>query len=351
MNTLPNEPARIVRPAILLGDRSVTDPWMEWLFSATFVYPLPPSGIQDLQVSGNDRDGIGYIGSYSYAMGNRPRPKARVLEEYLAKGGNPKFDLRDPKRFPKPIAACYWFLSSRMAGLQFPRVGDVAGPDKAYGSWFDKADDQCRLGWRWTKDPKFAYVLANFSKRADETPDEWAEIVKAAAELKRAPWNEQRSRVVSEWFGLLETGTDQDDYRFRRAAMVRIGQGWGHQHADTLDLQLYAHGYPATIDGGQRSGYSAPADGVTRVHNLVEVDGAGWLGHAWIQALSDVEGARYMVAQAEPPRNHENVKLYRRQVALIDVDEGIGAKTVERCATGAQCEAGSQCRHAELLCL
>ncbi len=299
-----NEPAVIVEPAIVLGDRSVTDPWMEWLFSATFIYPLPPSGLQDLLVTGNDRDGIGYIASYSYAMGEQAAPKAMVLEKYLAAGGNPKFDLRDPKQYPKPIAACHWFLDTRMAGLHFPRIGDVAGPDKAYGAWWDRAEAQCRLGWRWTKDPRFAYVIKHFgAKGKDETAEEWAEIEKAADTVKRAPWLDQRSRVVSQWFGLLETGIPEDDFRFRRAAMVRIGQGWGHQHSDSLDLQLYAHGYPMTVDGGQRTGYSAPPDGTTRVHNLVEVDGRGWIGHSWVNALSDTEGARYLRADAagEPP--------------------------------------------------
>jgi hypothetical protein len=320
-----NEPAVIVTPAIVLGDRAVTDPWMEWLFSSTFIYPLPPSGIQDLIVTGNDRDGIGYIGSYSYAMGEQAAPKAAVLERYLATGGNPKFDLRNAKLFPKPVASCYWFLDTRMAGLYFPRIGDVAGPDKAYGAWWDRVDDQCRRGWRWTKDPEFAYVLKHFGTRAkDETDADWAEIEKAADSVKRAPWLDRRSRVVSQWFGLLESGIAEDDFRFRRAAMLRIGQGWGHQHADTLDLQLYAHGYPMTVDGGQRGGYSAPADGTTRVHNLVEVDAKGWTGHSWINALSDAEGARYLRAEAAPPLNHANVKFYGRQIALVDVDEGQG---------------------------
>ena len=49
--------------------------------------------------------------------------------------------------------------------------------------------------------------------------------------------------------------------------------GWGHHHNDSLDLQLYAHGLPVTVDGGQRPGYCRPNDKETRVHNLVEVNG------------------------------------------------------------------------------
>ncbi len=35
----------------------------------------------------------------------------------------------------------------------------------------------------------------------------------------------------------------------------------GHQHNDTLDLQVHAHGLPMTVDGGQRPGYSRPVSG------------------------------------------------------------------------------------------
>jgi hypothetical protein len=52
------------------------------------------------------------------------------------------------------------------------------------------------------------------------------------------------------------------------------------------------------------------------------VDGGDWCGHSWVETLSDCEGARYLSAQAVPPLNHPNVSVYRRQVALLDVDQG-----------------------------
>lgn len=331
-----NESTKIVTPAICLADNKVTDPWLEWLFSSAFLYPLPPSGVQDLITTGNDRDGIGYIASYSYALGEQCAPKAAELEKYLTAGGNPKFDLRDTKRFPKPVAACYWYLESRFNGLYWPRIGDVAGPDKSYAAWFDGNAPQWRYGWRWTQDPKFAFVIRNFGTRGQETDQEWAAIDAAAAQVKRAPWLDQGSRMLSNWMGLLETGVSDDDFRFRRSVYLRVGQGWGHAHADTLDLQGHAHGYPFTIDGGQRNGYSGPADSTTRVHNLVEVDGRGWLGHAWVNTLSDTPGARYLCAEAFPARDQDAVKMYRRQVALVDVDAGAGSQplTVEQLRAG-----------------
>lgn len=317
-----NEPTRIITPVTVLADNAFTSPWMEWLFSSTFVYPFPPSGLQDALITGNDRDGIGYIGSYMYALSEQTAPKAAALENYLINGGNAKYDLRDPKRYPKPVAACYWYLNIFSAGLYSPRIGDVSGPDRTYGTYFKGDDPQWRYGWRWTHDPMFAYVIRNHGKRGKETDAEWAAIEQAAATVKRAPWLETRSRVIINWFGLLESGLQFDDPRFRRNVYLRVGKGYGHAHLDTLDLQGHAHGFPFTIDGGQRSGYSVPNDAKSRVHNLVEVDGADWSGHSWVEALSDNEGARYLSARAVPPRSHPQVSLYRRQVALIDVDEG-----------------------------
>jgi hypothetical protein len=99
----------------------------------------------------------------------------------------------------------------------------------------------------------------------------------------------------------------------------------GHQHSDSLDLQVVAHGLPMTMDGGQRGGYSSPGSAMTRVHNLVEVDGRGHYVQSWVSGLSDASGARYMAIAAEPPNG---TRLFRRQVALIDVDEGQGSQAL-----------------------
>lgn len=320
-----NVPARILTPTINLGDHVFTQPWLDWLFSATFVYPLPPSGIQDLLISGNARNGMGYIASHYYAHGEQAAPQAMALANYIQHGGLAKYNLSDPKRYPKPLAACHWFIDSRTAGNYFPRIGDVCGPDKAYGHplYKGKLEAQCAIGWRWSKDPKFAWPIAQSGNRKGWTDAEWAEIETAAATVKRAPWLENKSRAFSNWGGFLESGVESDDPRFRRSAMVRVGQGWGHHHDDTMDLQLYAHGYPMTVDGGQRPSYTKPGDRTTRTHNLVEVDGTSWLGHAWVNTLTDADGSRYLRARAEPPANHPDVKLYQRQVALIDADPGV----------------------------
>ncbi|MGD0094183.1 MAG: hypothetical protein ABSE73_30110, partial [Planctomycetota bacterium] len=320
-NTWGNEPAAVMKAATVLGDPAVTDPIMEWLFHRTWVYPQTPTGYPELLVTGKDRSGVSYIGSYFYAMGAEATAEGELFEVYRRAGGSAKYDLSDRAQFPKMESALYWQFGARMAGLYYPRIGDVTGPDKGYGAWLDSHEQPVRRGWRWTHDPAFAFLLKHYYGKKTETAAEWGEIEAAAARVQRAPWLENRSRFIPNWCSVLETGLEYDDFRFRRAAMLRIGYGRGHSHADMLDLQIYAHGYPATIDGGQRGGYSQPGDAAEFVHNLVTVE-EGAVGAGWLAVLSDMGGARYMRAERHAPEG----KPYRRQVALLDVDEGQGAK-------------------------
>ena len=334
---------KIARLATVLGDNAVTAPWMEWLFTKTYIYPLPISGLQDLMISGCTREGTEYVASTSYAGGENALPKAAALLGYIRAGGLPQYDLSDPARYPKPVATCYWMMERLVGGLNDIRIGDVCGPDKFYGRLFNGLDTASYWGWKWTKDPRFAFLRKHYFGRKDLTDGEWAEIEKSAATVTRAPWLDMPSRVMPQWAAVLESGRQHDDYRFRRAVMLRNGMGWGHHHNDGLDLQIYAHGVMMTCDGGQRPSYSKPGDRSTRMHNLVEVNGLAerggeWLGHNWTRTLSDADGAKYVLCEAVPPKTHPNVKLYRRQTALIDAGEGKGSQklTPEQCKPGAK---------------
>jgi len=314
-------PDKSMCAATVLGDTSLTDPWMEWQFSSTWSYPLPPCGLQDIMVSNMDRNGVQNIGSFFYAQGENAANYAGTKnEKYMLAGGNPKYDLRDAKRYPKITQSTFFWLRGMIAGLWHMPIGDVTGPDKGRGHFFESYSESCRQGWRWTKSPAFAYMLKNYYGRSTETDADWAELEKAAATLRRPPFMENKSRFVANWAGILESGLQQDDFRFRRAVMLRLGVGSGHSHADTFDLQYFAHGCAMTADGGQRGGYSTPGDDISRVHNTIEIDGRNLRIHAWMTALSDAEGARYMAGQALSPA--QEVSLVRRQVALVDVDEG-----------------------------
>jgi len=130
------------------------------------------------------------------------------------------------------------------------QIGDVTGPTVAHGHWFDTAEQAMRLGWRWGRDARCAWALKHVFGRKGEDDAEWARI-EAAAATQPDPWFANRSRVLSAWAGVLESGVEHQDFRFRRAVTVRVGAGWGHAHNDTLDLNLFAHGCVMAPDGGQ----------------------------------------------------------------------------------------------------
>lgn len=94
----------IANLASVVGDTAVTDPWMEWLFSRSFIYPLPTTGVQDAMISGTTREGTETVGSTYYAQEEGAARIAASLDQYQAASGNPKYDLSDQSRYPKPVA-------------------------------------------------------------------------------------------------------------------------------------------------------------------------------------------------------------------------------------------------------
>jgi hypothetical protein len=302
----------IAQIATCVGDNAVTDPWMDWLLH---------TGFEERLTSECDRNGVRYLGSIYYCQNDDGALQQVLgLQKYLDRGGNRRFDFTDPKKVPRPAAQCDWQLGIMIGGFEFPRIGDVAGPDKRLGATLPMLREAAPWGWRWSGDPRFAWVLKHLRGRSAEDDAAWSAIEAAAAKVPRAPWLDNRSRVLPNWCGILETGLSHDDFRFRRAVYVRAGLGHGHSHMDALDLQVVAHGLPMTVDGGQRSGYSKPNDRhFSRTHNTVEVDGQSFAGHAWVQSLADSEGAGTLQIAAAPP---DGAKFFHRHVALIDVDEG-----------------------------
>ena len=326
-NTGPTEIAKL---ATALGGNSVTAHWIDWLYKRTWAYPLDIAGLPEIMISSCDREGVQYIGSTFYGQLEGASRIVDPVEQYIAFGGDKALSLSDPVKFPKSLAQAWWQLNTIVGGQDFPRIGDVTGPDKSPGATMTQyLDSSSRLGWELTADPRFAWTVVNVFGRKGESEAEWAKLQAAAAKQPRAPWLDLNSRHVDNWMSVLETGQQHDDYRFHRAAYLRTGVGIGHAQEDALDLQIVAHGLPMTINGGQRSGYSKPNDRFTRIHNTVEVDGRGnhEVGHGaygWPISLSDAPGARYTRATVNPLP--PGATLFQRQTALIDVDEGTGSE-------------------------
>lgn len=264
--------------ATVLGDKQITKDAIEWMYNRAFKYPLKPTGLQDLIVTNYDRSGVSYVGSSFYAT--QSEEGVIITNKFKATGLLPKrYDITNAKLFPKPETGKNWRKSMIVAGLDLPRIGDVRGPDK---------------------NPAYFY-----------TDKEGKGKVPA--------WLNNPSRQVYNWITALASGVEHNDSRYRRSVYLRTGLGWGHHHNDTMDMQIVALCAPMTIDGGQRPGYSQPPDRMTRMHNLVGVDGREFRGQSWAGTIVDAPGARYMRVVAAPP---QGMSLFERQVALIDVSDG-----------------------------
>ncbi len=318
-----NSALAIADIALVMDNHGLTEPWIEWLFSKTFIYPLPVEGIQNLGITSSGRSGCSYIGSSFYASGEGAGSRARNVEQYLRFGLFPEqYDLRRADAYPKTAAHIAWHLNVIVGGHEFLRIGDVTGAERNAMTTFLGLSEYAPYAWRWFHWPRYAWIIKHSIGRTHEDDAQWHEIETAARQVKRAPWLDLASRQVYNWAGILESGLEHNDYRFRNVTYVRTGLGLGHHHADALDLQIVSHGLPMTVDGGQRPGYSTPGDRSTYVHNTVIVDQAGNHMQSWVRTIAAGPDTKFLsVAGAHPTANR-----YERQVALIDVDSGSGSK-------------------------
>ena len=317
-------PTFLMRLAAVQQAPDVTRPWMEFLWSRTWVYPHARAGLPDYLSTTTQRDGSTDIGSVYYSQGGTPFLElALMTHRYVLNGGDTAYDLADVKRYRKVADACNFPLAASVAGYPLS-VGDVGGPAKPriFALFMPGLEENFRSGAELTGDPALAWITANYYGRGGENDAQWAALTRSAALCKSNPFLGQPSRVLTNWSAILETGQEAQDYRFIRAAMMRIGTGVGHQHWDTLDLQMMAHGVRAMNDVGWRGGYTAPHPTSSQLHSLVEIDETNWQGHAWIAAFAPARGAQYMRGVAVSPANVPGAGRRTREVALIDVDDG-----------------------------
>ena len=341
-----HEQSKMMMTCVLIqDDTSISDPWMEFLFTRGWEYPQALSGFGDNIITGTTRDGGTSIGSYYYGLGGG-MAALEMLGRYMQNGGNPKYDITDPRQCPSTRQKGYFVIEGSAAGRINPGIGDVGGPAEYYGRMVNNPNVQKihEAAWRWTNDPKFAWELVNTWSRSGQSDEEWAEIEAAAKMCPRDPFLMNRSRILSDWNGFLtlHSGASiqlanqewqggnlphySNDPRLIREAAIRVGTGWGHEHYDTLDLRLFAFGLTMTGDFNQRKAYGKPSHFLTLVHNLVVVDRKNWMGHAWIRDLFDAPGSPYLTAESIAPQEIKDVKLYRRQVAMINVEDGTESK-------------------------
>ncbi|MCC7517886.1 MAG: hypothetical protein IT578_01740 [Verrucomicrobiae bacterium] len=293
-------------------------------------------GFPDSVVGNYSRDGLNYIGSTYYApfeSKDELFEVADLLARHVSAGGDKRFDVVNPSRFPQLAAQAASILGLHVAGGHAAGVGDVGTPTLAPKLMYDPAWREYFLrSWEWTKDPRIAWVLANQMGQGACPDAEWQQIVKAA-QAGRDPVRHAASRVL-EGFGIavLEEGSDAEDLRHKNAAMLRFGIGSGHAHPDTLDLEVYAHGFRMSSDlGGRHLGrYGHPSCMSSYVHNVVQVDEQDFSGGpqnttalGWLDAFKPLPGAQYVLGGARA-ETHPQVSLYARGVLQVMCDPGNG---------------------------
>ena len=261
-------------------DEDVVKSWIHWLFRYVFTYPQLPTGVDESLFGSWNRDGTTIVGSTYYCIGTTD-----VISSIL----------RNMRPF---VEGAHGAIVER---LKLPEVYSRVGWEAKF-----RADTQVAGGYRfWCGDvsgpSRPRWVISGGEKAADKIDAH------------------NRSRALANWFGILETNTEEENFRRRRAAGLRVGTGIGHSHNDPLDLQIWARGVPLCGDWGGRPGYCYPASGAFEAHNTVLapslVDSSVFTQQRYVSSFADTDGARYLAGGVRCDG------FYGRQVALIDEDE------------------------------
>ena len=255
------------------------------LFSKTHFDMTDAGGLEDQAFSAFNRGGVHYIGSMGY-VSDALTDILEYLNKYHQLGGDPRFDLSDPERYPNLKEARLTKQGLYAAG-GFPII---------VGDSMDLRRNRAK------QDPAFGAI--------PEFP----------------------SRVV-EGFGevVLEDGQGLTNPLLKRAVAIHTGIGRGHSHQDTLNFELFAHGCRLAPDlGGRHEGALSAQPNMRNscMHNLVEVDqknfendatGSTTSGSGWTTSFSPQPGVQY-TANSGRATSHPTVQLYQRSTAMIDGD-------------------------------
>jgi len=311
------QPALLAKYAAYQANGPIATPWVKHAFEWTWEYPHPYAGAEDYMYLSTQRDGTHTQGSIGYSTkGSAVARMIPFLREYIADGGDKRYDLSDVKRFPRLAQFPGWLIESRIAGMHGLQIGDVGGQNIPYAQWNPHRLTEFNNGFELTGDPRFAWIVSQFGKRTNETDAQWEALQEAAKKITRNPFLDNQSRVLADWGSILEGNFPADDFRLRSAARLRIGVGYGHAHSDSLDLGLWALGLNMSGDMGGRSGYNYPSGLISRSHNMVSIDNQNWMGHAWTRHLSNFDTVQY--THVDTLRGGH----YSRQIALVEVDRG-----------------------------
>jgi hypothetical protein len=326
--------------ALVQNPNTISSPWMDASKLLVDNYPLGVIPAKTHYYNSFNQDGTNFIGSVLYTKGEHLLDMVDQFKRYKDLGGIVKYDFSDLNAYPKFRAVSEFLVSATVAGGYIPSVGDASGaPYSARVLKDGTLTPFVRNIWRYTKMSKAAWLVKNvYGGRTFETDSDWQEIEDAAYGI-RDPRLSSDSKVLSGFgLGILESGIEKDDYRLKRAVVLRVGTGVGHSHSDALDINFYSLGLRMANDFGQRnegSLFTLPPDSTSYTHNTVEVDGylhpwksdtSGWppgsfsRADTWVDTFKPGNEGAQFISGAAKSADHNNVSIFRRDVALIDFD-------------------------------
>ncbi len=343
-NDISNKRVIFTKPLLIdlvLQDTAIeqTESPMDISKIINFIHPLTTS-LKNHYSNSFTQNGTMFIGSSFYVIGessafiNMLDPMTRYKD---STGKSIPYDLTNLDLFPKVREYCNTFSDYTVAGGYEPSFGDAADTIYEKRQLNPGLVSQIKNMWRFCRNPKAAWLLVNVVGRTDQSNTEWSSAQSAANNV-RDPRISSNSRTLNGLgLGILESGVSSNDYRDKRAVMVRTGSGYGHEHHDALDLSWFALGLRMGTDYGQRNEgnlYTVPNDEASNTHNVLEVDGLkhplratdGWpsgsfsASDAWISVFAPENGAQYISAQSKSA-DHTNVNIFRRDTSLIDIDD------------------------------
>ena len=295
------------------------------LFTHANLDSTDAGGFEDAIVNMLCRDGVGLIYSPMYMFGwaQGLNAAAGVLGRIPDEELRARYGMKGPKLTSRMDGMADFARNIRVAGQFLPNVGDTERA-VAHNNDHFLADvwPMWLRRWRATRDPQFAALVMRYAHTDELLLNYAGDLAGLEADAKSAAGDlQQPSRVMGGYGGVvLESGYGQPDLAKKAAVFMPFGAGWGHSHADTLNVELFSHGYRILPDMGRNHGGS-------KYHNIVMVDGAeqsawsdgtrfGWLNHFAVAA-----GVRFVDLGARP-KNYESVDRYRRAVALVDAGGG-----------------------------
>ncbi len=317
----------VIIAAVALDRKEETLKWLDFLFDQNFPGELNAGGekpVQWILVEGIDRDGMGgECGGYGLGWTRRATDFPDLFALYPDYQGH---DL--VAEFPK-LKQCF-YIEPRLMCLDsaFPNIGDSGGT----GTWGRLGSAATfAKGYRLFKDPYMAALAWRYAEESVERLRTADDIFKKeplalaneiAAVAKAEPFKLKCDHLGRYGQAYVQTERPEEG----RALWIHYGYSKGHSHADNLNIGLYAKnidmlpelGYPE-YTGAWPKRHAWTASTISHNTLLVNDHKANYSAGGKINLFAVQPPLRVMDVTSS--RAYNDMKTYRRTVALLDVSD------------------------------